>query len=512
MFLAMLLASQMSFGECTDMPDVSRYFSAGWGIDLKNQRIQHDTGISAANAGTLVLKWAYGYANDKPRSWPLVSGDTIFIGNSGLGLVALDRSTGCTRWTRPQEGEIGTAILTAEINGEQALIYAIRTEGLYAVSALNGKLIWHTTVEHNPVGMYSSTPLISGDTLFVPMSSIEIGLSLNPLYGCCSTSGGVAAIDITTGKEKWYRSMIEQPGQVTGTRWLFIEKRGPSGAPIWGAPMFDEGRQTVYVGTGQNYSHPTTDTSDAIIAMNAETGQIRWTMQATENDAYNLACSIPGHPNCPAPTGPDLDFGAPPMLVSTRDGRGLVIAGQKSGGVFALDPDSGEVVWHTRIGSGGALGGIHWGLAANETAGLVFVPVSDIRTYSAQGAAAPGLFALDIATGETRWQHERESRCAERRCYGGLSAAITATDSLVVVGSLDGFIEVIDSATGKRLWQFDTWQDFDTVNSIRAKGGAIDAHGPHIAGNQLIVSSGYNSFGEAAGNVLLVFELKGAVP
>ena len=93
----------------------------------------------------------------------------------------------------------------------------------------------------------------------------------------------------------------------------------PSGAPVWGAPTLDEKRDLVFFGTGQNYSHPTTDTSDAVFALDATTGERRWVRQFTAGDAYNLSCDIvPGLPNCPDPPGPDLDFGAPPILQRSR--------------------------------------------------------------------------------------------------------------------------------------------------------------------------------------------------
>ena len=66
--------------------------------------------------------------------------------------------------------------------------------------------------------------------IYVPISSQEIGLSINPFYGCCTTSGGMAAFDIETGEQLWYLPTIEEPAQVTGTHYLFVEKWGPSGA------------------------------------------------------------------------------------------------------------------------------------------------------------------------------------------------------------------------------------------------------------------------------------------
>ena len=245
--------------------------------------------------------------------------------------------------------------------------------------------------------------------------------------------------------------------------------------------------------------------------MNAKDGSIRWVHQFHANDAYNTACDLGlGHPNCPKPVGQDLDFGAPPILAHTQDGRTLLIAGEKSGTVYALDPKDGHIVWKRAAGRGGALGGIHWGMAVNEKLGLLFVPVSDVNAgyLTGTGAARAGLFAFDIATGAPRWSHLETARCPERVCSPGLSAAIIATPDLVFAGSLDGKLEALDAETGKKLWSYDSWRDFPaTVNGVTAHGGAFDAHGPLAAGDQLMVSSGYGNFGEKGGNAFLVFQL-----
>ena len=97
-------------------------------------------------------------------------------------------------------------------------------------------------------------------------------------------------------------------------------------------------------------------------------------------------------------------------------------------------------------------------------------------------------------------------------CFGGLSAAITATPDLVVAGSLDGVLEVYDGATGDVLWSDDTWKAFTAVNGVETAGGAFDAHGPMIAGDQIIVSSGYDSFFQKPGNALLVYQSQSEAP
>ncbi|XOV90317.1 MAG: PQQ-binding-like beta-propeller repeat protein [Pseudomonadota bacterium] len=508
--LTLLVMAQPAVAASCDVttPNVDGIYSDGWGFNAHNHRLQQQTEINAGNVSDLALAWTYAYANTKPRSMPLVTRDTIFVGDTNVGIVALDRNSGCVRWISAHEGEIASAILPLPSPRGLLLLFTDRTKGVYAIRADNGAPVWHTHLTDEAVPFYSGTPLIADNGIFVPLSSLEIGLTLNPLYGCCTTSGGMAALDRETGEKLWYTPTIAEEPRITGRRLLFIEEYGPSGAPVWGAPMYDPARNTVYFGSGQNYSHPTTATSDAIIALDASTGATKWIRQFTANDAYNISCGMPISPNCPEPMGPDLDFGAPPVLVRTKNGDDILIAGQKSGDVHAMNPDTGAVVWSRRLGRGGALGGIHWGIAANENTGVVFVPISDIAAMSGEGEAKPGMFALSAATGDVIWEYLRKPTCEGRHCSPGFSAAITATPDLVFAGALDGVIEAVAAADGRVLWSYDTKPGTPTVNGVPASGGAIDAHGPMVAGNQLIVSSGYGSFGEMPGNALMVFSLK----
>ncbi|HEY1708726.1 MAG TPA: PQQ-binding-like beta-propeller repeat protein [Rhizomicrobium sp.] len=502
-----------SAADCPSRPGLKTFASDAWGIDARNTRFQPKTTISAANVGQLRLEWVYGLSTDTPRSYPLVTEDTIFAGDQGNGLVALNRKSGCTRWTFAHGGAIGTAILHQTQRGRTTLFFNDRYPShMFAVNAADGTLRWqHAAPGDNPVAMLSGTPLIDGGRMFVPLSSIEVGLAVNPFYGCCTTSGGMAAVDLRDGHQLWHRRSIPAQPKVVGHHFLFVEESAPSGAPVWGPPTYDAASGTVFFGTGQNYSRPTTATSDSIFAVNAQDGSVRWIHQFHQNDAYNTACDLSaGHPNCPKPTGPDLDFGAPPILAHAQDGHTLLIAGEKSGMVYALDPHDGHIVWTRQAGRGGALGGVHWGMAVNEALGLLFVPVSDVDAgrLTGQGQAHAGLYAYDIATGTPRWSHVRTARCPDRPCSPGLSAAIIAGPDLVFAGSLDGKLEALDAKSGKLLWSYDAWRDYpNTVNGKAAKGGAFDAHGPLLAGDQMIVSSGYGTFGERGGNALLVFEL-----
>lgn len=500
---------------CADtdpVPGLETYYGTAWGIDHRNTREQPRASLRSDNAARLSLKWTYRLSSTTPRSYPLVTEDTVFIGDGGRGVVALDRDTGCERWVHEHEGPISSAILPATVDGRPALLFNDRRRGVFAIDARNGELIWHAAVEDEPVPWYSGTPLVTDTTVFVPVASMEVGLALNPFYGCCTTSGGMAAFDLNTGAKLWYLPTIEEEAKVTGRHFWFVEKHGPSGAPVWGAPSYDPKRGLLFFGTGQNYTHPTTDTSDAIFAVDAATGAVRWHRQFTANDAYTAACNnlALNHPNCADPPGPDVDFGAPTMLLESRSGRTLLVAGQKSADVHAMDPETGAVQWSTRLGRGGIIGGVHWGMAASESLGLLYVPISDkaITGFPSPGEPAPGLYALDIETGEQRWAYRRESRCPDEACEYGLSAAITVANDVVVAGSLDGFLEVFDARTGKPLWSHDAWRDYPAVNGGVANGGAFDAHGPMIADDLLIVTSGYGYVGrQRGGNALLVFQL-----
>ena len=501
---------------CEDVdpvPHLSQSYADGWGIDHRNTRYQPRSSIDSGNADKLALKWTYGLASTTPRSYPLVTEDTIFVGDGGRGLVALERATGCERWVYEHEGPISSAILQGKIGDRPILIFNDRIEGVFALDATTGAFIWHAAVDDEPLPWYSGTPLIIQDTVYVPVASQEVGLAINPFYGCCTTSGGMAAFDISTGEKLWYLPTIEAEAQVTGSHFWFVQEYGPSGAPVWASPSYDPQRNWLFFGTGQNYTHPTTDTSDAIFAVDAATGTVIWINQFTANDAYTAACNIKAlnHPNCADPTGPDVDFGAPTMLLRTRSGRELLVAGQKSADAHAMDPATGELVWTEKLGRGGIIGGVHWGLAANEALGLVYVPISDkkIVGFPSPGEPKPGLYALDIETGTRRWEYTRASRCDEQECVFGISAAIIASNDIVVAGTMDGFLEIFNANSGELLWSHDSWRDYEAVNGIETSGGAFDAHGPMIADDLLLITSGYGYVGrQKGGNALLVFQVE----
>ena len=379
------------------------------------------------------------------------------------------------------------------------------------MDAQTGALLWRIEADPHHAAIVTGTPSFHDGRLFVPVSAYEVMLAVAPFYDCCSFRGSILALDATSGAELWRTYTVDQAPQVRSTRWFIFHKIGPSGAPVWSAPTVDPLRNAIYIGTGENYSDPATDTSDAIFSLDMDDGSINWVRQFTAGDAWNSACGAGWlDANCPDANGPDLDFGAPPILTEDPDGRTLLLAGQKSSMIYAMNPGDGTLVWQARAGRGGMLGGIHWGMAADPVRGLLFVPVSDRSTGPSENPPAPGLHALRLADGSAVWSAASGANCGDREgCFAGVSAAVLATDGLVFGGGLDGRLYAFDAETGRTLWERDTWQPYDAVNGIDTEGGPIDVHGPMVADDMLFVTSGYQSFGQKAGNAFLAFKLGG---
>ena len=504
---------------CNPVATVDDFYTQNWGTTPSNERYQARTSITRDNVHDLALKWAFVLDGGvSPHSYPVVSEDTIYIGTQAGKVHALDRETGCTRWTYDAGNDARTAIIHGKLpedqGGETYIFFGTSNGYTHAILASTGEARWVTDVRDHSMTMLTGAPSYHDGRLYVPISSTEVMMAIQPWYGCCTFRGAVVALDAETGAVEWRSHSIREEPEVTGSHYFFVQKWGPSGAPIWSAPTIDPVRRLVIVGTGQNYSTPASDMSDAIIAMDMDTGDIRWSQQYLADDAFNVGCLTDWLPNCPEEDGPDLDFGAPPILTQTLEGTDIMLAGQKSGGVYGLSPDTGDRIWNRHFGRGGLLGGIHWGMAVNKTSGLLFVAINDMQLSFgiAEGVSKPALHALDIASGETRWSVSMEGSCQDRTpCNSGLSAALIATRDLVFAGGLDGYMRAHDINTGEVVWLYDTWGTYEAVDGREAIGGTIDVHGPLIAGDMMFVQSGYAHQTLKGGNALLAFSLKGAV-
>jgi polyvinyl alcohol dehydrogenase (cytochrome) len=280
---------------------------------------------------------------------------------------------------------------------------------------------------------------------------------------------------------------------------------GPSGAPVWNTPTIDAKRNVLYFGTGNNYSPPATSLSDSIIALDMTSGKIKWRRQQTENDIWNGTCRRPDREAaaCPDADAPDVDFSVSPVLVSSQSGRPMLIAGNKSGMVWALDPDQqGKTIWEQQVGKGSSGGGVLWGLAVDGE--RVYVPNGffDAKSPDASG----GMAAIALSDGHPIWSTANPPCGNRKSCKPSHAAAVTAIPGAVFSGTMDGQFYAYSAETGKILWQFNSVQDYATVNGVKANGGSMSNAGATAVDGMLFVQSGYSHHGAIIpGNVLLAF-------
>jgi polyvinyl alcohol dehydrogenase (cytochrome) len=490
----------------------------GWSPSLSNTRFQSAAGLSLDQVRSLKLKWAFGYEGDvNSFAQPAILDGQLFVG-SASGLVhALDAKSGCIKWQYQADGPVRTAMLVAPNGSKHSLLFSDQTGLFYAVEAESGKLLWKRRPEVHEATKLTGAPVAYEGVVYVPAASWEENRALNPKYECCTFRGSVTAYRIKDGMELWKAWAIPETPRVTGKTKDGVTTWGPSGAGIWSAPTLDAKRRVLYVGTGNNYSSlpemGAVDHSDAVLAFDLETGKIRWTSQVTPGDIFNGGCS--NAKNCP---GPDFDFGASVVLEKLPDGKDILIAGQKSGMVYGLDPDAqGKVIWKTRVGKGGTNGGVQWGMASDGQ--RVYAAVSDLarirkadadpldpRPNAADPKQGGGLTAVRISDGEKAWFAAPATCAADQPvCSPAQPAAVTAIAGAVFSGSVDGHIRAFSGEDGKVLWDFDTAQTWPTVNGVFARGGSMDGPGAVVAGGMVYVNSGYARNGGMAGNVLLAF-------
>lgn len=496
----------------TTAVEAARPAHQGWSLTLQGTRFvdAFGTSITRENVADLQVQWVFAYPGaSRARSQPVIFGEAVLVGSQDGTVYALDLESGCAHWTFKADIEVRSAIAVND-TGERAYFGDIKGQ-VYAIDPRNGELQWKTLADPHPDVTLTGSPRLFEDRLYVPLSSKEWASAADPGYECCTFRGGVVAIDAASGEIQWTAYAIPQTPEPTGEKTALGSARyHPAGAPIWNSPTIDEQRRLLYVGTGEGYTSPASDYSDAVIAFDLDTGQMMWHYQSIAGDAWNMACYIGGGTNCPEENGPDLDIGAPPMLLHLDDDRSVVIGGQKSGDVFALKPEDGSLLWRRKVGRGGFAGGVHWGMAAiGET---IYAPNADtVFTGRFTGERKPGLFALNAADGEILWYAKAPEVCAEQdkpACDPGFSAAVTATPEVVFAGAFDGHLRAYGAADGELLWDFNTHRYFDSVSGESAKGGSIEADGPVVHGKYVLVNSGYLFGDRMPGNALVAFALE----
>ncbi len=507
-------------GKIAKIADRPRVQWNGWSPTPSNTRFQsaEAAGLTIDQVRRLDLKWAFAFDGDIAAfAQPTVLDRHLFVGSASGRVHAMSVDTGCLHWIFQANGPVRSAILAVPVGQRHALLFSDQTGWFYAIAADTGTLLWKKRVEDHEATRLTGAPVVHDGTVFIPAASWEESRAIGANYACCTFRGSIVALRARDGSFVWKTNTIRDEPRPTGTNKAGAPQWGPSGAGVWASPTVDARRGLLYVTTGDNYSSPPTNTSDAVMAMEMKTGRIVWSRQVTKDDAYNSACGDANGTNCPPQNGPDYDFGSSPLLVKTSGGRELVVAGQKSGLVYAFDPDrNGEIVWQTRVGKGGVNGGVQWGMASDGR--NVYAAVSDVvrirktnadpqdpARFDLNPREGGGLTALGLEDGRTVW-FAPPSACGPRPgCSPAQSAAVTAIPGVVFSGSLDGHLRAFAADDGRVVWDVDTVRDYDAVNGVKGRGGSLDGPGAVVVGGMLFVNSGYSRFGGMPGNVLLAF-------
>jgi len=484
----------------------------GWGLGIGNTRAQSAAaaGLTAADLPRLQVKWAFGYPGaSSAGTQPVVAGGRVYVATAEGELYVLDAETGCVHWTLEVDAGVRTAIMLDQRDDGRLVAYlGDQSANVYAIDASSGRVLWKVDVDDHPHAAITAAPQLYRGRLYVPVSSREESQVTDPRYPCCSFRGSVVALEAATGARVWKTYTVTETPVPTTTNSIGTQLYGPAGGAIWNTPTIDTKRNVLYVGTGNNFAPPATRFSDSLVALDLDTGRVRWAKQITENDIWNGSCRSPNREPavCPDKDAPDFDFTGSSLLVDVGGGRELIVVGNKSGVIFAFDPDaSGRIVWERRVAQGGTSGGIFWGSATDGV--NIYAASAD---FSADNpAAGGGMFAVDLRTGRLVWGVAGAGCANKTPCKPSQNAAVTLVPGAVLSGTMDGRLRAYATRDGRVLWDVDTAREFATVNGVPANGGSMSNGGPAVVGGMLFVNSGYSHHGGILpGNVLLAFALE----
>lgn len=479
----------------TDWPSMER--------DARGSRYQPEPGLRAVDVPRLRLKWAWSYG-DGALGPVTMAGGRLFVPASGGRIDSLDAGTGCTHWSF-ESGRLVRSVSVGElpgVGGKAVVLFGDDQGTVTALDATTGALLWKTQVENHVLARVTSPPLLHDGRVFVPMSSMEDPMTHDPSYACCTFRGSVAALDATTGKLLWKSYTIEQepqpraPANAAGPQHF-----SPAGAAVFTPLAVDAKRGLVYATTAESYTEDNPAGAYSVIAFDMATGAHRWQKQFLPAAADRArVCSEAGETDCRNL----FSFSSQAMLHTLPDGRDIVIAGQKWGYMYGLDPADGREIWRNKMARGSDLGGVQYGFSADPRA--VYVSISDVTSEK-----PGGLVALDPRNGETLWRAapiKPSCHWGEQGCSSAQAAATTTIPGIVFSGAWDGHLRAYSVADGRVVWDVDTAIPVRTVNGVEARGGQVSGWPVVVAGGAVYVTSGASSRGRP-GNALLVYTVDG---
>jgi alcohol dehydrogenase (cytochrome c) len=457
---------------------------------VTNQRYSRLDQITAANVKDLKLQWIWQAASlEKFEATALVVDGVLYTVQAPNTVVALDAATGRIFWTFPYEPSADARACCGRVNRGLAILGDTLYMGtldahLLAIDAKSGKLVWNTAVasssQHYSITM---SPVIVKDKVLIGTAGGDLGIR-----------GVIAAFDAKTGKELWRFHTIPAAGEPGSETWAGDSwKEG--GAAVWNAGAYDRETNLVFFGTG----NPAPDWdgrgragdnlySDCVLALDADTGQLKWHYQFTPHDEID-------YDSTQVPVLADITWhGEPRKLMLWANRNGVMYVLDRVTGKFLLGKPYVEVNWMDGFDANGrphktanqpstkgtlmrphVHGATNWAppsyspktglfyVAHWEHSGIIAIEgefprgvgVNTAQTQMGQTNLLPffnddheayGVIrAYDPQTLEAKWEY----RMADITWGGVLSTA----GDVVFGGGKEGYFVALDARSGKELWR-----------------------------------------------------------
>ena len=466
--------------------------------------------LASGNIDMLSMVWAFN-TSGWVTATPAVYHNVVYFPDHAGYVYAVHKITGNLIWSTfipDHTGIEGDYSRTTPAIGENRIVLGLQKQGrVIAFHLTSGSFLWSTVINQHPLAIVTMSATIHADGIYVGTSSQEELASINPSYPCCSFRGNFVRLHLGNGDIVWDTPMIDMS--------IPVGQNTYSGVGSWGSsPAIDTRRNAVYISTGNPYNvsqealncineDPTSDACidylvyyNGVLSLDLDTGDINWYTRLSAYDSWVAACFF-GGPNCPPRAGPDADFGKAPALkrdINMPGGRrDVLLIGQKSGVVWNLNAEDGEVNWGVKVGPGGTLGGISWGAAADDNRYIVGLinsynecwEVTSPVTYPC--IRGGGWSALNIIGGSIAWQTPAPKTLTppgedtDAYILGSKAAGPGGiVNDLFIAGSTvkDGTVVVMNRITGKILFEYDT--------------GATIYGGPAISNECFFIGHGYN--------------------